>query len=78
MQPLIGTSRLGPIFTTLSRKAASKGSEKARPTTPSSKSGWKYGWKVKILGNAENAQKFLGICGTVSSSFGWAFFFFEE
>mmetsp|Transcript_41432 Transcript_41432/g.65708 ORF Transcript_41432/g.65708 Transcript_41432/m.65708 type:complete len:201 (+) Transcript_41432:191-793(+) len=33
--PDLATSRLGPIFTTLSRKAASKGSEKARPTTPS-------------------------------------------
>lgn len=74
MQPLIGTSRLGPIFTTLSRKAASKGSEKARPTTPSLKSGRKYGCKVEILGNAENAQKFLGICGIIQFLLGKTFF----
>ena len=33
-------SRLGPIFTTLSRKAASRGSDNATPTTPSLVDGW--------------------------------------
>lgn len=43
-------SRLGPIFTTLSRKAASKGSDNATPTTPS------LGWWVEKAGKGWGRQ----------------------